>query len=440
MGQDNSKPSTYEEDKNGGKDYKKAKIGAISIYDNVVPKWIHRNVFLEILTEHIPNFKRIKKFRVGLANSDDENYSSLLLRVRIKVELTDETIEHLSFILKVPHESAEMQQMLKTVNFFDIENATYTDLISKFQSFYEDLGLDIVFAPKHYRFKTGLENEPKLANTVLMEDLCEQGYANLNRLECVNFEQTKMVLQKLAQYHAAGAQCRVVNGPYSSIYTQEMFDANEDRCLFILNGIMGPFMSMFLETLKSYKNGDIYYDKFLTISANLSKRFFTLSKYDPEEFNVINHGDCFVNNLLFKFGTEDKLIDVRFVDFQLPRYGHPSIDLFNFILTSVHIDYKLKQFDYFIKYYHDQLIKHLQLFEYKEYIPSLKELHMELYKYGIYAITASVMVLPVVLMEPREEESIDGKQFKDLLYTNSRYRAYIEEILPWLDNRGLLDM
>lgn len=125
-----------------------------------------------------------------------------------------------------------------------------------------------------------------------------------------------------------------------------------------------------------------------------------------------------------------------FVDFQLPKYGHPSADLLNFIMTSIHIDYKLKYFDYFIKYYHDQLIEHLKLLEYEDRLPSLAELHMQIYKYGIWAITASVMVLPIVLLDQNEET----REYKSQLYTNERYKANIEQIMPWLDNRGLLEV
>lgn len=168
----------------------------------------------------------------------------------------------------------------------------------------------------------------------------------------------------------------------------------------------------------------------------MSSKFLSLSVFDDTEFNVINHGDCWINNLLFKFDTDGNLKDMKFVDFQLPKYGHPSTDLLNFLMSSVHIDYKLTHFDYFIKYYHDQLIEHLQLLKYKDRLPTLRELHMQLYKYGIWAITASVMVLPIVLLDQSEE----SMEYKSQLYTNVRYKENIEQIMPWLDNRGLLDL
>ncbi|KAL7727113.1 hypothetical protein ACLKA6_017386 [Drosophila palustris] len=414
------------------------KQGPVHVDSQLVPEWIHKSQFIEVLKENEPGFSRIENFFVKPALRAGENYSSLMLRVTIDVELIDKTIKPMSFMMKVPHESAKMQQMLKTVNFFTVENATYTELISKFENLYKTKGMNISFAPRTYKFKESLKKEPKLANSVLMYDLGQDGYRNVNRLECLNMEETKFVLRKLAQYHAAGAHCRIIHGPYSDVFTQPTFGSNKERALSILNGIMGPFKKMFLDNLNDFKNGDKYYDKFERLFSTLSQQFLKLSTYDPNEFNVINHGDCWIKNLLFKFGPKGELLDLMFVDFQLPKYGHPSTDLLNFIMTSVHIDYKLKEFDFFIKYYHDHLIDHLQLLGYEERKPTLRELHSQLYKYGIWAITAAVMVLPIVLLDPNEE-TLESPKFKNMLYTNSRYKAHINKILPWLDNRGLLD-
>jgi len=56
----------------------------------IVPQWIHKSQFIEILKENVPEFSRIENFFVKPALSAGENYSSLMLRISIDVKLTGE--------------------------------------------------------------------------------------------------------------------------------------------------------------------------------------------------------------------------------------------------------------------------------------------------------------------------------------------------------------
>lgn len=53
-------------------------------------------------------------------------------------------------------------------------------------------------------------------------------------------------------------------------------------------------------------------------------------------------------------------------------------------------------------------------------------------------------VLPVVMLEKNENGNSDNYQndeakVKAAMYTNPKYVQVMTELLPWLDNRGLLD-
>ncbi|XP_030240310.1 uncharacterized protein LOC108654367 isoform X2 [Drosophila navojoa] len=413
-----------------------------------IPAWINEAQFVEILTQTVPQFSKIHSFNVKPAMGAGENYATLMLRVKIDVELKDNTIKHSSFMMKVAHDTAQMQEMLQMANFFDVENEVYIDLIPKFEELYKSKGLNLTLAPRAYRFNEGLKTEPKLKNTVLMYDLGQDGYKNANRLEGLNIEQTELVLRKLAQYHAASAVYKSINGPYTDSITYGMFGKDPQIALALMESMFVSTQKIFLNNLQNFENCEQYHEKLETYFSKINKAFIEMGMPKPDEFNVINHGDCWVNNFLFKFDESGKVHDMLFVDFQNPRYGHPSQDLLYFIMTSVNISYKLTHFDYFIKYYHDQLVEHLKLLDYKERVPKLVELQIETYKYGSWAIMPCYMVLPVVLLDPTESATFEnflgdsetGANFKKLMYTNKRYKRYIEQILPWLDNRGLLEI
>lgn len=71
------------------------------------------------------------------------------------------------------------------------------------------------------------------------------------------------------------------------------------------------------------------------------------------------------------------------VDLQLPKLTSVAHDLMYFLLGSTKFEIQLSKFDYFIKFYHDQLIENLELLKYPaEKTPSLRFLHSQLLKYG----------------------------------------------------------
>ncbi|KAH8383454.1 hypothetical protein KR009_008707, partial [Drosophila setifemur] len=411
----------------------------------LVPEWLNESQFEQLLAANVADFSKIVGFRVKPAMAPGENYATIMLRVSIDVELTDKTTKLFSYMMKVPHKSPQMDQMLALANFFNSENAAYTELLPQFEKLYKSKGMDITFAPKAFRLDS--TKEPNLANTVLMNDLGQQGYKNLNRLECLNLEQAKYALKKLAQFHAAGATLVQVRGPYPDVFLYGMMGSNKELVRGFIDAMLGPFRTAFLANLNNFKNGEKYREQLENVLSGLTEEFLKMGELDNSEFNVLNHGDCWMNNLLFKTGPKGELEDMVFVDFQNPKYGSPAMDLLYFIITSVHIDYKLDSFDYLVRHYHDQLTKHLNFLGFTGRQPSLRELHMTVIKYGGWLLFPAIAVLPLVLLDPSKSatfdnfmgESEEGAKFKNLLYQNKRYQGYIERILPWLENRGFLE-
>jgi len=167
-------------------------------------------------------------------------------------------------MMKVPHETPQMEQMMAFANFFNSENMAYIDILPKLEELYKTKGMDINFAPRAFRLDS--TKEPKLANTVLMNDLGQNGYKNLNRLECLNLEQTKFALTKLAQFHAAGAMMVQVNGPYPDVFIHGMMGDNMEAIMAFMEGMLGSFRTAFLANLNKFKNGEAHREKLVRLS------------------------------------------------------------------------------------------------------------------------------------------------------------------------------
>lgn len=120
-------------------------------------------------------------------------------------------------------------------------------------------------------------------------------------------------------------------------------------------------------------------------TERLNDLYLEFGRVKKSEFNVLNHGDFWCNNFLFKLNGGD-IQDICFVDFQMPKYGTPAQDLFSLLMTTPNIQIKLKKFDDFIEFYFDELIAHLKLFKYANKLPTLTELHKNLRSYSLWGM------------------------------------------------------
>lgn len=146
------------------------------------------------------------------------------------------------------------------------------------------------------------------------------------------------------------------------------------------------FFPWYVASLKSFVNIVKEIEGFEEIAKSLSKwtpDVMMSSYFVPKApmkcgFKVLNHGDDWVNNMMFKVNEDGSTESVKFLDFQVSYWGGPAGDLYYFLLTSVHDDIKIEHYDELIEYYHTELVESLKKLSFDGYIPTFEEINADL--------------------------------------------------------------
>jgi len=238
---------------------------------------------------------------------------TVLLPIRVKVQSPDFTVKKLSFVLKAPHGSDFQARLMSQLKLFLREQQVYHNVLPKLEELYREVGKEITFGPRAFKLDHSIG-----VQYILLEDLKTRGYRNVVRQEGFNEECLKQVLKKLAQLHAASVVFVEKHGAFSSLLTKGVYTKGNRSVLRELND-----PDIFLSQLRRWRMGDHFHKRFVEKEQDLVDRLLELHVPDPEQFNVLNHCDCWVNNVMFKFDDIGQVEETALLDFQVVKYGSP---------------------------------------------------------------------------------------------------------------------
>lgn len=139
---------------------------------------------------------KIRKVLMSPAAGKNENFASDVFRAHIQVEVfTTKSLLSVNVIVKVLlTDIAEMKEF----SYFAKEKFVYENFLRSFEKIWINrTGEGIQFGPKSIKFET------KPFEIIVLEDLRANNYEVVCKRDCLNRAQTKLVLTKLAKYHAS---------------------------------------------------------------------------------------------------------------------------------------------------------------------------------------------------------------------------------------------
>ncbi|CAG9801147.1 unnamed protein product [Chironomus riparius] len=376
---------------------------------------------------------------ISPATKPNENYLGLVCRTKIKVRMLETNeFKILDVIVKV---AQEMTESLGELNVYQREKIMYENILSKFEGFlFDKLSEKVRFGPSMLMFK----NEP--SPIIVLDDLKAEGYSIVDRKEGLSLEQAKSFLSKLASFHAAGAKVLQSEGMLFDCFDRNNPNAPKSNPEDPLAIAFVRMHEEFVSALKSYGGCDEYANKVEKWDRDvLAAGYMYESKPMKCGLQVLNHGDVWTNNMMFKLDTNEVLI----IDYQLCFWGSPCYDLLSFLTASVHDDVKVKHFDELVEFYYREFTKTLGMLEYSNHIPSLDELKEDIMDKG-YILAGFLIFLFFAKYSSPKEFSFDMLMFEtdedvlrelyDRLFQDEYFVRGVKTWLPFMNERGFLDI
>lgn len=315
----------------------------------------------------------------------------------------------------------------------------YKKILPAFHNLLKLHGINEILSPNTFHIN---QNE----SSIIFEDLIEKNYKMANRTNGLDLAHAKMIIKKLAKMHLI-----------SLIYNQENNHELEkffNRGMFCrqANGINSYFETNFdylIKEIERWNPGWEYYVKKLNkMKKNLIEN--ARKVFDPcdTDFNVLVHGDLWINNIMYKYNDNNIPEDVIMVDFQMCKWGSPAIDLLYFMATSLSDEFRANNQDELIQYYHKCLIGISRKFNYTGFIPNLHQLQQQFFKNYFYSFTSTVIVMPMMMSEHavgadfRTLMGLDDRSdaMKNGIYSSLKCHEILKRVLPIFDKKGILDL
>lgn len=145
-----------------------------------------------------------------------------------------------------------------------------------------------------------------------------------------------------------------------------------------------------------------------------------------QKYDTICHGDPWVNNLLFLHDSDGKIIDLKFVDYQIIRYTSLSTDILYFIYSSVQTSLIEKSFESLLKIYHNEFLNELRRSHVAEKVLAqlgMEWLNAELHTYAFYGVIIGIFLINAILAEEEDVRQFEEMEFGPM---NPEYLAKID--------------
>ncbi|KAH8414016.1 hypothetical protein KR222_001938 [Zaprionus bogoriensis] len=398
---------------------------------------------------YVENILRTYKKDAGLTISDlvikpatakGDNYASIMTRIKVDfVRSGAQAPETEFFIVKTTYENDPfISGVFAGYEASQTEMVMYDRILPKLSAILDGTEL----SEKLFAKTLHVDYEH---SAIIFEDLAVLQYILGDRLAGFDLEYTKLTLRKLAKMHAAAA---VYNEQQPGLLTKldhGIFNRHTRAFKPMFENFLGEAAEFARECPEL---GSSYEQKLRRLQSSVME--YTERVYDPLEgqFNTLTHGDLWINNIMLRLPSDKNDLDLLLIDFQFSAWSSPAVDIHYFFNTSLQPEVRVKHQDALIQYYHSVLVETLQALNYGGYIPTLRQLWLQLEKGKFMAVTASLSCQAIMINDQTDDADFNAlmldnersRNFKKTVYSNKKLLESLKYWLPVFDRCGLLDV
>lgn len=324
-----------------------------------------------LLAKKFPAGFTIDRYDVKPLTKPGDNYGSEMSSLILEIKNSTGKVETLNLVAKRPPKNEQLLSIFQTSRTFIKENCFYTVIVPCIQEFEQDVGVRDaeklnVFC-ECYGARISLSPESLYVDQdalLLLENLKPLHFRTGNRLRGFDTEHSKVVLKGLAQFHATTLALKILKpNTFKDLIIPYIDKIDIDA------GMSPDGRDAMIESIKSDVKHvcqlSLVKHRLVDQIKRCIKRQKNLLYPKDHPFITAIHNDFWINNMLIGYGTADTEDEaprtLKIIDFQLISCDSVVHDVLFFILTSIKDGCFEDLMDMWLKYYHEQLLKRLDL-------------------------------------------------------------------------------
>jgi hypothetical protein len=409
-----------------------------------VPDWLDKEFLKSVLEKEVSGSNIVvTKYDIQSAVPKGDHFSSCLLRVTAQYTFTDgndtSCTGNSSLIVKTLPTADIILYMIKETGIFQRETDVYLKALPAMYSLSEEL----TGSKAECLTSRCIYSEP---NILVLEDLNHLGYKMADRRRGLDLPHCKLALRCLARFHSMSVALHRKDQKFMSSFT-EVFYIEKNRP--IITGFIEPAIKHLASLTATWPGYERFEDKIKKVAETCATRAIQMAKPKEGSLSVLNHGDFWTNNIMFKYssGTEE-VVDAMFLDFQASRFTSPAFDLQYFMYSSPAEEVRFKHMDDLLEVYHTELRKALEILGCSEVQFTLQQLKKEFEDMAVVGLITSCTLLNLVLADQKDAMDLEHLTLDDMRavennplqkgYSGSLYRETFQKLLIHFESKGLL--